>query len=282
MVCQPDRPSGRGLQTKPPETKVWALANGVEVVQPTKLRDGVLAQRLRAESIDLAVVLAYGRLLPADVLEAPRLGCVNLHASLLPRHRGAAPLNWAILSGDEQTGVTLMRMDVGLDTGPMMATRVIPIQPRETAGTLTPRIAQLCAEITREEIPRVLRGELPEVPQDDSMATWAPPIRAADRCLDFTEPAIRLDARLRALSPSPGVLTSCRGRSLRLLEVLPLAGDSGSPPGTVSVSPDRRICVATGSGTLEVLRAQFEGKKPLSAKDLLNGRSIADGDQLGI
>jgi methionyl-tRNA formyltransferase len=280
-VCQPDRPAGRGLQPRLPHVKVWAIQNGLEVLQPTKLKDGELARRIRDARIDLGVVLAYGRLLPQDLLDAPLLGCVNLHASLLPRHRGAAPIAWSIFSGDSETGVSLMQMDAGLDTGPVLTQYRLPIDARETTGTLTNRIAALCATVTRDEIPRVVNRELTPRAQNPQEATWAPPIRAADRPLDFNMSATALDARVRALSPAPAALTTCRGRSLRVLETLPVAENLGLQPGTVHVEANRRVLIATSNGALELVRGQFEGKKPLSAGELLNGRSITSGDQFG-
>lgn len=279
-VCQPDRPAGRGLLPRPPQVKRWAQGNGIEVVQPTTLKDGELALRIREQGVDLGVVLAYGRLLPPSVLDSPRLGCVNLHASLLPRHRGAAPISWSILCQDTETGVSLMQMEVGLDTGPVLTQRRLPIDHRETAGTLGDRIATLCAEVTRLEIPRVINGELPALPQNAEQATWAPPIRAVDRQLDFNTSSMAADARVRALSPLPGALTKCRGRVLKILETLPLTDDLGLQPGVVTVFGSKRILISTLSGSLELIRAQFEGKKPLGAVELINGRSITSGDRL--
>jgi methionyl-tRNA formyltransferase len=280
-VCQPDRSAGRGLQLRTPEVKAWSNSKGLTVIQPSNLKDGQLQNLMREHNVDLGVVLAYGKLLPPDLLDTPSLGCVNLHASLLPRHRGAAPIQWAILAGDSETGVSLMQMEAGLDTGPVLAQHRISIEPRETSGSLTERMSQLCAQVIRLEIPRLALGSLIPTPQEHEHATWAPPIRSADRRLDFERPSIEVDARVRALSPRPGALTTCRGRILRLLETLPLAEDSGLEPGTVSITSEKRIRVATRAGSLEILRAQFEGKKPLSAIELLNGRSLANGDRLG-
>jgi methionyl-tRNA formyltransferase len=279
-VCQPDRPAGRGLFPCPPQVKRWAEGNGIDVMQPTTLKDGELALHIREHRVDLGVVLAYGRLLPPSVLDAPRLGCVNLHASLLPRHRGAAPIAWSILCRDTETGVSLMQMEAGLDTGPVLKQHRLPIDHRETAGTLGNRIAALCAEVTRLEIPRVVNGELQALPQNPEQATWAPPIRAVDRQLDFNTSPMAVDARIRALSPIPGALTKCRGRLLKVLETLPITDDLGLQPGTVTVIGNRRILISTLNGGLEIIRAQFEGKKPLGAIELLNGRSIASGDRL--
>lgn len=280
-VCQPDRPSGRGLRSHSPAVKTWAINHGMQVVQPDSLKDGELASWIARQNVDLGVVLAYGRILPQALLFAPRLGCVNLHASLLPRHRGAAPIVWSILSRDEQTGVTLMQMDEGLDTGPVLAQHKIDIEPAETAGSLTDRIAQLCAAVARIQIPRLYRGELEATAQNDQMATFAPPIRADDRRLNFDVPAVDVDARVRAMAPTPGAITQYQGRLLRILETRPLAVDSAGAPGTLSITSDRRILVATRAGSLELLRAQLEGRKPLGTRDLINGRALSANHRLG-
>jgi methionyl-tRNA formyltransferase len=281
-VSQPDRPGGRGMKPQVPAVKSWAIANGLNVIQPDGLRNGDLARWIAEQSVDLSVVLAYGRILPPDLLGAPRLGCVNLHASLLPRHRGAAPIQWSIIQSDVETGVSLMQMDEGLDTGPVLAQRRIAIDPRETAGTLTNRISLLCAEVVRAYIPQLdTASNLTALPQEGDLATWAPPIKSQDRRLNFDDSAVALDARVRALTPAPGAITTCKGRLLRILETCPLARDSGTSAGVVSISEDRRILVSTRAGSLELIRAQFEGKRPLFAHDLINGRTIANNDQLG-
>jgi len=253
----------------------------MQVLQPEKLKDGELASWVAAELIDVCVVLAYGKILPKALLDAPRLGCLNLHASLLPRHRGAAPIQWSILSGDTETGVTLMQMDVGLDTGPILSQHSIPIEPGENAGSLTERMGELCAKVTLVDVPRYLAGELRPQAQESEQATWASPIKAEDRRLDFSNAAEALAARVRALSPQPGAITQCRGKLLRILEAQALADSSGAEPGTVTLSPEKRILIATRAGSLELLRGQFEGKKPLGARDLINGRALVSNDRLG-
>lgn len=280
-VCQPDRPAGRGLRPQICPVKSWANKHGLQVLQPDKLKNGDLAEWISSQNVDVAIVFAYGRIVPPDLLRAPRLGCVNLHASLLPRHRGAAPIPRSILSGDTETGVTLMQMDEGLDTGPVLVQHRIAIEPRESAGTLTERISKICSTIARNDVPRLVRGELESVPQDHTLATWAPPITSADRRLDFNQDAIALDARVRAMNPSPGAVTYCRGRLLRVLETYPLARHSENPPGLVSIGQDGRVVVSTRLGSLEIIRAQVEGKKPLNARDLVNGRAILQNDRLG-
>ena len=207
VVCQPDKPAGRGLELSLPAVKREALARGLVVHQPTKMRDGSFAEWLRAQGADLAVVAAYGRILPSDVLAAPRLGCVNVHASLLPRHRGAAPIQWAILAGDEQTGVTLMQMDEGLDTGPMLGARSVPIGVDETSEQLYSRLADLGGAMVRDEISRFLRGEVAATPQDVSRVTLAPPLTKQQAQIEWTRSARQVHDQIRGLQPWPGTWT---------------------------------------------------------------------------
>jgi methionyl-tRNA formyltransferase len=281
VVCQPDRPAGRGLSLKAPPVKLAAARLGVEVHQPVKVKTGNLDAWLRERSPDVAVVLAYGRILPKAVLEAPRRGCMNLHASLLPRWRGAAPIEHAILAGDLETGISLMQMDEGLDTGPVYSRRAIEIGPDETAGELSQRMAELAALVVREDLPRAVSGELPAVPQDATLATHAPPIRAEDARVDWSEPAAAIVNRVRAMTPKPGAHTRTHDKLLRLLAVRAHADAAPGAPGTVLVRDRGAIVVATGSGSLEILRAQLEGRRPLDARDLVNGRTLRTGDVLG-
>ncbi len=277
VVCQPDRPAGRGLQTQQSAVKEAATSLGVQVYQPTKVRTGELGEWLRARRPDVAVVLAYGRILPPDVLGAPRRGCLNLHASPLPRWRGAAPIQWAIMSGDHETGVSLMQMDEGLDTGPVYVTRRVPIGANETAAELGERLALLCATMVETDLPRVLRGELEPQPQDEALATYAPPIRSEHCGLDWTLSATRLAAQVRALAPRPGARTWKDGTCLRVVSARSVPDSVPGPPGRVTVERAARVLVATGNGTLEVLAAQREGRRVCESRDLINGRAVVDG-----
>lgn len=280
VVCPPDRPKGRGLRPCPCAVKRRAHELGMEVFQPERVRDGGLQTWLAALDLDAALVLAYGRILPQAVLDAPRRGCLNLHASLLPRHRGAAPVAQAILAGDERTGVSLMQMTAGLDEGPVYTSRSCAIDPGCTAGTLGQRLASLAAEIVTEDLLPVLKGGVPSTEQDPSRATWAPPLTAEDELLKFDQDAISLERRVHALAPRPGAGTSLRGRRLKVLAARAEAIDLNLPPGAVQVRDSRRVLVATGAGALELLEVQLAGKRAISARDLLNGRSISSGDLL--
>lgn len=283
VVCQPDRPSGRGLQLQSPAIKRCALRLQLPVYQPEKVRDGALAAWMRSLSADLALVLAYGRILPPEVLTATRLGCVNLHASLLPEYRGAAPIVRALMDGRDETGMCLMQMDAGMDTGPVLSSRSIPILPHDNAATLTDRLSHLGAQITTEDLPRFLRGELTPQPQDERRATHAAPLTKADTSLDFARPASELANQVRALSPRPGAQASFErhGKSTRLKVLqahvadVPLAlrsGEVGAEQG--------HLYVGTGRGQLELIEVQMEGRRAQTGTDVLNGRLLTPGLRL--
>lgn len=285
VVTQPDRPQGRGQQLAPPPVKVWAASRGIPVLQPLKIRDGVLAAELRALAPDVAVVAAYGRILPRDLLELPRLGCVNVHASLLPRWRGAAPIQWAIAGGDTETGVTLMRMDEGLDTGDMLLKLAVPIRPGDTAGAMHDVLAELGARAIREGLPRYLAGELTPEPQDASRATLAPILEKDHGRLDFRMPAVALERRVRGFDPWPGTFTYLQPGRRDLLKVLGARADrraqdeAAAAPGTVLTL--RPLRVAAGEGTaLELAAVQPEGKRRMEARDLVAGRRVSQGQRL--
>ena len=269
------------MKLRPPAVKEAALSLGLEVHQPVKVKTGKLHEWLSERQPDVAVVLAYGRILPPAVLRAPRLGCVNLHASLLPKFRGAAPIQRALWAGEAKTGISLMQMDEGLDTGPVFCCRELPILPQDDAGSLALRLAELAAEVVEHDLPKVLSGELQAVAQDESGATHAPPIQKAETALDFAQPARALWGQIRALAPRPGAACRLGAKRLRItaaqLSELPAPGD----PGTVMIWDKKRVLVATGDGTLEILRAQLEGRKELRAQDLANGRVVGEGDVLG-
>jgi len=280
VVCQPDRPSGRGLQLQAPAVKIAALELGYVVHQPVKVKTGNLDEWLRARSPDVALVLAYGRILPPAVLSAPRRGCMNLHASLLPRWRGAAPINWSIMHGDSETGVCLMQMDEGLDTGPVYARRAIPIGPEETAGELAERLAQTAAQLTREELAPAVNGKLEAVPQEHEKASHAPPLERQHCALDFERSARQLVDQIRGLSPRPGAHTLLRGKPLKIAQARWDAGPARGEPGLVTVE-QKRVFVSTTDGAFELCRAQAEGRKEVAAIDLVNGRALKAGDVLG-
>jgi methionyl-tRNA formyltransferase len=214
------------------------------------------------------------------VLDAPRRGCMNLHASLLPRWRGAAPIQWAIVHGDTETGISLMQMDEGMDTGPVYALRKIRIGDDETAGELGLRIAELAAVVVREDLPRAVSGELIAVGQDDRLATAAPMIGPDQARIEWSRNAAEIFNLVRGMSPRPGAHTRVRGKLLRVLRCRPAPEPGQGPPGTVAVMDRRRVLVAAGEGSVEIIQAQLEGKKALPARDLINGRALSAGDLL--
>lgn len=280
VVCQPDRPSGRGLKVSSCAVKLEAIERALPVSQPERVRDGQLKVWLERLDSDVAIVLAYGRLLPPDVLRTPRLGCVNLHASLLPKLRGAAPIQWAILTGESETGISLMQMDAGLDTGPVFLQRGIAMGEDETGGELANRMAELAASVVRMDLPRLMSGELSAVPQDNSHATYAPPLTREHGTIDWRKPAQAIHDLVRGLAPRPGAHTSSRGKQLRIVQT---ARISAAPPlhaGEIRVERPR-VLVGTGDGGLELIRAQVEGRRELSVLELVAGRTLSDGDRLG-
>ncbi|MEO7032178.1 MAG: methionyl-tRNA formyltransferase [Polyangiaceae bacterium] len=280
VVCQPDRPAGRGLNLQPPAVKVAALELGFEVHQPVKVKTGNLDEWLRERQLDVALVMAYGRILPPAVLAAPRRGCMNLHASLLPRWRGAAPINWSIMHGDHETGICLMQMDEGLDTGPVYARRAIPIGAEETAGELAERLAQTAVELVREELARTVNGELDALPQEHEKSSHAPPLERADGALNFSKSSVDLVNLIRGLAPRPGAHTLLNGRPFKIAQARLAEGAVRGEAGLVSVE-HKRVLVSTVDGAFELCRAQLEGRKELPALELINGRALKAGDILG-
>jgi methionyl-tRNA formyltransferase len=283
VVAQPDKPAGRGNIMTPPAVKVRAEQLGIPVIQPAKVRDGALEAWLRAQGADLALVVAYGRILPLGVLTAPRLGCVNVHGSLLPRLRGAAPIQWAVLHDARETGVTLMQMDEGMDTGPMLATRALAIGEDETSESLAIRLSALGAQLVTEELPRLVRGELVARPQDPALATMAPILTREQAALDFTQPARALHAQVRGLTPWPGTSTHLSARRLIVhgttLRDAPVL-TAGVPGEVVRVDRDT-VWVATGDGALGLRELQLEGKKRLAIREFLAGHPMRVGMLLG-
>ncbi len=282
VVCQPDKPAGRGLEVTPPPVKKRALELGLTVVQPTKLKTGEFAQWLRHQNVDVALVVAYGRILPRDVLDAPRLGCVNVHASLLPKLRGAAPITWAVVRGEPETGVTLMQMDEGMDTGAMLQTFATPIAEEETAGELSERLSALGALATRKGLPTFVSGGYTPRPQDHTKATLAPILKKEDGRIDFGKPARAVHDHVRGMTPWPGASTASRGKLLKVHATRVTDIPAGAAaPGTVVFADKSRVIVACGERGVELTRVQLEGKKPVSAGDWFLGRGVAEGELLG-
>jgi methionyl-tRNA formyltransferase len=282
VVCQPDKPAGRGLSLTPPAIKVRATELGLPVVQPTKLKTGEFGAWVRAQNADVALVVAYGRILPPDVLAGPRLGCVNVHASLLPKYRGAAPIVWAIVNGETETGVTLMKLDEGMDTGPTFAEVTTPIEPEETAGELSQRLSRMGAEAVRTWLPQYVAGRCSLKPQAHDRATLAPMLEKSNGAIEWTESAQRVHDRVRGMNPWPGGFTTARGKVVKVHATRVVEAQvAGQSAGTVLVADKSRVLVACGGGCVELLVVQPEGKRPMRATEWAAGRGVAEGDVLG-
>jgi methionyl-tRNA formyltransferase len=289
VVAQPDKPAGRGNQLQAPPTIELARARGIPTMQPAKVKSGELPETLERLDLDVAVVVAYGRILPPRILAAPRKGCINVHASLLPRWRGAAPIQWAVLAGDRTTGVATMQMAEGLDTGDILLVEETPIGDTETAGQLFERLADLGARL----LLRTLAEDPQPIPQDPAGATYAPMLTKEHGRVDWSRPADMLDCQVRGLSPWPGTFTSFRGENLKILRARPLppgavlsahtgggvAGGAEAPPapGEFLSGP----VVACGAGALELLEVQLPGRKAVRGQDFVNGSRVRPGERLG-
>ena len=280
VYTQPDRPAGRGRKLTASPVKKAAMAARLTVLQPRTLRDDEAMATLRAQGADLMVVVAYGLLLPESVLDAPLLGCVNVHASLLPRWRGAAPIQRCILAGDRESGVTIMGMEAGLDTGPMYLKLSVPLEAGETGGSLHDKLAGLGASALMEALPGIANRTLTPERQDNALATYAKKLDKEEASMDWTRPAVELDRMVRAFDPWPVAQTRLGETVLRLWGSALPGGDAGTePPGRVVRAGKAGIDVATGSGLLRITRLQPPGKRPMSAADFLNARSL-EGEAL--
>lgn len=281
VVTQPPRASGRGQKMTPSPISVEARKRGMEAMTPESLRSPDIEDSLRRLEPDIVVVVAYGKILPPNILALPRLGCVNIHASILPRLRGAAPIQWAIALGYTETGVTLMQMDEGMDTGPILLQRTTPVGDEETAGELGKRLALIGADLLREGLPRLGRGELTPIEQDDSLATYAPLLKKADGLIDWSLPATQIANRVRGFSPWPGTFTTRSGSRLLITRARSLQKDHSLPPGSVVLTGAAGIQVACGDGTLEILAVKPEGKREMAAEEFLGGYKVKEGEVLG-
>lgn len=269
VVTQPDRPAGRGQRVVESPVKQFAQQARLPVIQPQRLREPEAMAQLTAWAPEIIIVAAFGQILKPAVLDLPPHGCVNVHASLLPRQRGAAPIPAAILSGNEETGVTIMRMDVGLDTGPILAQRAEPIRPDDTSLTLSERLSHLGANLLLEVLPDYLAGTLPAQPQDETRATYAPQLKKEDGHLDFTQPAADLERRVRAFTPWPSAFALWQNQPMKILRAATINSLNGEP-GDVIQTP-QGPAVVCGSGGLLLLEVQPSGKKPMPAADFARG-----------
>lgn len=271
VVTQPDRPAGRGLKLTPPPVKIAAQKLGLPVFQPEKLNEPESLKVIAEARPDVLVVVAYGRILKEQCLALPPKGCINVHPSLLPKYRGPAPIQHAILNGDEVTGVTTMFMDVGMDTGDIILQREVPIAPDDTAGTLSEKLSRAAAELLVETLDLLERGDAPRIPQDHSQATYAPILPPEIAHLDFSQTAKKLRNIIRALNPEPGAYAFFRGKRVKFWMAQTSDEQVDSPPGTIVAVDKKRLCVATGEGLLLPTELQTEGKKSLPVEEWVKG-----------
>jgi methionyl-tRNA formyltransferase len=279
VVTQPDKPAGRGRKVVPPAVKLVAEAAGIPVLQPRSARTEELLAALRALAPDVAVVVAYGKILPQAVLDVPRHGCLNVHASLLPRYRGAAPIQWAILRGESETGITIMKLDAGMDTGPMLLSRAVAIRDDDTAGTLAARLAPIGAELMVVALERLQAGALVELPHDHALATHAPPLTKEQGRIDWTRPAREVRDLVRGVDPWPGAYTNLGMETLKVWGAR-LADGRGRPGEVLEVERDGLV-VACGEGAVSLAELQLPARKRLTARALVAGRPIPRGTLLG-
>lgn len=283
VVTQPDQPKGRGYVLTPPPVKLYAQEHGIPVYQPARLKNGEFDETLAKIDPELIVVTAYGKILPKSLLDYPRYGCVNVHGSLLPEYRGAAPMQRAILEGKSETGITTMLMDEGLDTGKMLLQVRVPIEENDNFETIHDKMGEAGAPLLVETIRRLAAGNITPVAQDDGKSTYAAKIEKEDCKINFSEPAKAVHDRVRALSPVPLAFTRLPdGKLLKVVATgLSETGDASAPAGTVLSLAGGAITVACGSGAVRILEVIPEGKSRMSAAAFINGRKIAVGDRLG-
>ncbi len=283
VYTQPDRPVGRGRVLTPPPVKQIAQANGIEVLQPENLRDPVEVERLASLNPEIIVVAAFGQILPQTVLDIPKFGCLNVHPSLLPKYRGASPIASVILAGEKQTGVTIMLMDAGMDTGPILTQEQVPIEEEDTAESLEAKLAEVGAELLIRTLPEWFEHRLVPRPQREEEATYTKPISKADGEINWKLSALEIWRRVRAFYPWPGCYTRYQGKLFKILAAVPLPGEEGLPPGKVIKlsEPEVPVGVGTGEGILGLKQVQLEGKKAMPASEFLQGQRQFIGQILG-
>ncbi len=280
VYTQPDRPAGRGRKASASPVKQCALEAGLPVCQPLNFRDEAAIEELEAFAADLMIVAAYGLILPQRVLDAPRLGCINIHASLLPRWRGAAPIQRAILAGDDESGITIMRMEAGLDTGPMLHKATCPIQAEDTGGELHDRLAALGAEALMAALPGILDGSLKGEVQDDALANYAKKLEKQEATIDWSQSAAQIDRQIRAFNPWPVAQTPLGEKMLRVWRATPMAREANAEPGMVVACTRDGVDVASGDGVLRILQLQLPGKRAMHSIDFVNAHNL-EGETLG-
>jgi len=275
VVTRSDKPAGRGRSLTAPPVKVVAEGMRVPVFQPRRVREPAFVDQLRTLDPEVIVVAAYGQILPKEILTLPKYGCINIHASLLPLYRGAAPINWAIIRGEVRTGITIMRMDVGMDTGAILLQESIPIDPADTAGTMTGKLAVVGARLIVAALPLIAEGKLQPVAQDESRATLAPLLKKENGLIDWNLSAVEIHDRVRGLSPWPGAYTFLDKKMVKIIASEPLGGTG--EPGLLYERDRNTLEAGTGKGLLRIVCIQPESKKPMIAGDFLRGHRGIDG-----
>lgn len=284
VVTQPDKPKGRGKEMQITPVKKCALQHGIPVFQPEKVKAVESVENLRSYDADIFVVAAFGQILSEEILQMPKFGCVNIHASLLPKYRGAGPIQWAILNGEKETGVTIMQMDKGVDTGDMLFRSVVPIDERETGDSLHDKLAKAGAELIVEALPKIEAGEVKPVRQDDADSCYARMLQKSMGRIDWEEEAVRIERKVRGLNSWPSAYTAYRGKILKIWESF--VSDRGADipdavPGTVTAVEKDAFYVMTGKQVLKITAVQPEGKKRMAVRDFLLGYQMSAGDMLG-
>lgn len=282
VVSQPDRPKGRGQQLVAPPVKLVAEHAGIPILQPLKIRTPEFLQALSEWKPDLIAVAAYGRILHTPILRLPPMGCVNVHGSLLPKYRGAAPVQWAVINGETETGITTMLMDEGMDTGAMLLQEKLSIMPDDTAGTLAPRLAELGGRLLVETIAQLKAGTLTPKKQDDGQATMAPLLKKEDGLIDWTMKATMLANRVRGLSPWPGAYTFSGEERWNIWKAVSTAEATSERPGTIVSVGKQSILVAAGEGMLDLREIQTANSRRMPVSQFLSGHKVVAGTQLGV
>ncbi len=279
VITQPDRPKGRGRKLKPPPVKEVALKHGIAVIQPEDLTDEELLSSLKQKKPELIVVVAYGQILPKEILELPKLGAINVHPSLLPKYRGAAPIQWTVMNDESVTGVTVIRMTEKMDAGPILLQKEVPVFPDETFGQLHDRLARLGSEILLDAIRGILDGSLKEVPQNESEATYAPKIDRSLSKINWSRPAKEVSAKIRALDPWPGAVSTVKDRELKLFSSSVIHPTHKGIAGRIHAIEREGIVVESGEGLVLVRELQAPGRKRLKAEEFLRGFPLKEGDR---
>ena len=281
VVTQPDRPRGRGKKPSFSPVKEYAMEQNIPCFQPEKIRDESCMEILQKEQADIFVVVAFGQILPQRILDIPKYGCMNVHASLLPKYRGAAPIQWSVINGDAETGVTTMRMDAGMDTGDILLQERIAIAPDETGGSLFDKLAVAGGALCVKTLAQIADGTIESIPQDHEAATYTRMISKQDGEIDFTLPAERIECLIRGMNPWPSAFTRIGNKMLKIWEADVIAQNDAHQPGEIFDVTKDAFCVAAGDGALKILSLQLEGKKRMNTADFLRGYTLANGDCLG-